>query len=63
MLTNAQAVSYAMLEPGSTAHKIDGELKGIQETFVVNSGTGIIAAGAKNGRAVERHGLHHHAGA
>jgi hypothetical protein len=34
VLVSAEAVSYAMLEPGSTAHKIDGELKGIQETFV-----------------------------
>jgi mannose-6-phosphate isomerase-like protein (cupin superfamily) len=47
VLTNAEAVSYAMLEPGSTAHKIDGELKGIQESFVVNSGTGTITSGAK----------------
>jgi len=47
VLTNAEAVSYAMLEPGSTAHKIDGELKGIQESFVVNSGTGVIASGSK----------------
>jgi mannose-6-phosphate isomerase-like protein (cupin superfamily) len=47
VLTNAQAVSYALLEPGSTAHKIDGELKGIQETFIVNSGSGTISAGDK----------------
>lgn len=47
VLTNAEAVSYALLEPGSTAHKIDGELKGIQESFVVNSGTGVIISGSK----------------
>jgi mannose-6-phosphate isomerase-like protein (cupin superfamily) len=47
VLVNAEAVSYAMLEPGATAHRIDGELKGIQETFVVNSGTGVITAGSK----------------
>jgi mannose-6-phosphate isomerase-like protein (cupin superfamily) len=47
VLVSAEAVSYAMLEPGSTAHKIDGELKGIQETFVVNSGTGVITSGSK----------------
>ena len=47
VLTNAEAVSYAMLEPGATAHKIDGELKGIQETFVVNSGSGVISSGSK----------------
>ncbi len=47
VLTNATAVSYAMLEPGSTAHPIVGELKGIQQTFVVHSGTGIIKSGDK----------------
>ena len=47
VLVNAQAVSYAQLEPGSTAHPLDGELKGIQETFIVNSGTGVISAGTK----------------
>jgi mannose-6-phosphate isomerase-like protein (cupin superfamily) len=47
VLVNSEAVSYAMLEPGSTAHKIDGELKGIQETFIVNSGTGVITSGSK----------------
>ena len=45
VLTNAEAISYAMLEPGSTAHPNEGELKGIQETFVVNSGTGSITSG------------------
>jgi hypothetical protein len=46
-LVNAEAVSYVMLEPGSTAHTIAGELKGIQQTFVVNSGTGVITSGSK----------------
>ncbi len=47
VLVNAEAVSYAMLEPGATAHRIDGELKGVQQTFVVNSGTGVITSGSK----------------
>jgi mannose-6-phosphate isomerase-like protein (cupin superfamily) len=47
VLVNAEAVSYATLEPGSSAHNIQGELKGIQQTFVVNSGTGVITSGAK----------------
>jgi len=47
VLTNSEAVSYAMLEPGSTAHRVNGELNGIQESFVVNSGTGVITSGSK----------------
>ena len=47
VLVNAEAVSYAQLEPGSSAHTIQGELKGIQQTFVVNSGTGVITSGSK----------------
>jgi mannose-6-phosphate isomerase-like protein (cupin superfamily) len=47
VLTNAEAVSYAMLEPRSSAHRLDGELKDVQETFVVDSGTGSITAGGK----------------
>jgi mannose-6-phosphate isomerase-like protein (cupin superfamily) len=47
VLTNAESVSLAQLEPGSTAHPIAGELKGIQQTFVVNSGTGVITSGSK----------------
>jgi mannose-6-phosphate isomerase-like protein (cupin superfamily) len=47
VLVNAEAVSYVMLEPGSTAHKVEGELKGIQQTFVVNSGTGVITSGSQ----------------
>jgi mannose-6-phosphate isomerase-like protein (cupin superfamily) len=46
VLTNADAVSYAQLEPGATAHRVDGELKNIQQTFVVNSGTGVITSGS-----------------
>lgn len=48
VLTDAVAVSYAMLEPRSTAHSIEGELKDTQETFVVNSGTGVIESGSDN---------------
>jgi mannose-6-phosphate isomerase-like protein (cupin superfamily) len=47
VLTNAEAVSYVQLEPGATAHKIDGELKGVQQTFVVNSGAGVITSGSQ----------------
>ena len=47
VLTNAEAVSFAQLEPGSTAHRIDGELNGLQQTFVVNSGTGTITVGSR----------------
>jgi mannose-6-phosphate isomerase-like protein (cupin superfamily) len=47
VLTKAQAVDYALLEPRSTAHRIAGELKDAQEVFVVNSGTGFITSGAK----------------
>jgi mannose-6-phosphate isomerase-like protein (cupin superfamily) len=47
VLTNAEAVSHAMLEPGAKAHRIEGELKGIQQTFVVNSGTGRITSGGR----------------
>jgi mannose-6-phosphate isomerase-like protein (cupin superfamily) len=47
VLTNATAVSYAMLEPRATAHPVNGELKGVQESFVVNSGTGVITSGSK----------------
>jgi len=46
VLTNAEAVSYAQLEAGATAHRVEGELKNIQQTFVVNSGTGVIASGS-----------------
>jgi mannose-6-phosphate isomerase-like protein (cupin superfamily) len=46
VLTHATAVSYAQLEPGSTAHPVDGQLDGLQQTFVVDSGTGTITSGA-----------------
>jgi mannose-6-phosphate isomerase-like protein (cupin superfamily) len=48
VLTDAVAVSYALLEPRSTAHSVDGELKDTQETFVVNSGTGVIKSGSNS---------------
>ena len=47
VLVNAEAVSYAMLEPRASAHPLPGELKGIQETFVVSSGTGVITSGSQ----------------
>jgi mannose-6-phosphate isomerase-like protein (cupin superfamily) len=47
VLTNAQAVSYVQLEPNSSAHPVEGELKDAQETFIVNSGAGIITSGGK----------------
>jgi mannose-6-phosphate isomerase-like protein (cupin superfamily) len=47
VLTNAEAVSYAMLEPNSVAHPLEGEFKGVQETFVVHSGAGEITVGGK----------------
>jgi mannose-6-phosphate isomerase-like protein (cupin superfamily) len=46
VLTNAEAVSFVQLEPGSTAHRVAGELKNIQQTFIVNSGAGIITSGS-----------------
>jgi mannose-6-phosphate isomerase-like protein (cupin superfamily) len=47
VLEHAVAVSFAELEPGSTAHPVQNELNGLQETFVVNSGAGFITAGGK----------------
>jgi mannose-6-phosphate isomerase-like protein (cupin superfamily) len=47
VLTSADAVSHAMLEPNAWAHEIDGELKGLQQTFIVNWGTGYILQGDK----------------
>jgi mannose-6-phosphate isomerase-like protein (cupin superfamily) len=47
VLTNAEAISYAMLEPGNSARSFEGELKGVQEIFVVNSGSGVISSGSK----------------
>jgi mannose-6-phosphate isomerase-like protein (cupin superfamily) len=48
VLANAQAVSYAQLEPGSTAHPIAGQLEGLHQTFVVHSGTGVITSGGRS---------------
>ncbi|MEI6486819.1 MAG: cupin domain-containing protein [Sphingomonadales bacterium] len=47
VLTAATAVSYAMLEPGATAHPAEGDAKDVQETFVVNSGTGTLTVDGK----------------
>ncbi|MDD1651188.1 MAG: cupin domain-containing protein, partial [Methylococcaceae bacterium] len=47
VLTNATAVSFAQLEPGSTAHPVEGQLNGIQQSFVVDSGTGTITSGGR----------------
>ncbi len=47
VLTNATAVSFAQLEPGSTAHPVEGQLSGIQQSFVVDSGTGTITSGGR----------------
>lgn len=47
VLTHATAVSYAMLEPGSTAHPVSSDLNGIQQCFIVDSGTGIIKSGSR----------------
>lgn len=38
---------YAQLEPGTSAHRVDGQLAGAQQTFVVDSGTGTIASGGR----------------
>jgi len=48
VLTNAVAVSYAMLEPGSSAHPVKDEPKDVQESLVVNSGTGVIKSGSSS---------------
>ena len=45
-LQYAEAISYATLEPGATARMRQGELKGVQQTFYVNSGEGVIHAGS-----------------
>ena len=47
VLTSADTVSYVQLEPGSTAHRVGEELKGVQQVFVVNSGAGSITSGGK----------------
>lgn len=47
VLTNATAVSFAQLEPGARAHPVPGEMSGIQQTFVVDSGAGSITSGGR----------------
>ncbi|MEN9931517.1 MAG: hypothetical protein RIS17_90 [Pseudomonadota bacterium] len=42
VLTAATAVSHAMLEPGSTAHRAEGDPADVQEIFIVESGTGTL---------------------
>ena len=46
-LVYSEAVSYATIEPGPIARTVPGELDGIQQVFVVNSGTGVITSGDK----------------
>lgn len=48
VLTRATAVSFAQLEPRATAHPVGAELDGIQQTFVVDSGTGTITSGGRS---------------
>lgn len=47
VLLHAEAISHAMLEPGATAHNVDGELKVTQEVFIVDTGTGILSSGGR----------------
>ncbi len=42
VLTAATAVSHAMLEPGSTAHRAEGDPADVQEIFIVEAGTGTL---------------------
>jgi mannose-6-phosphate isomerase-like protein (cupin superfamily) len=46
-LVYSKAISYATIEPGAIARTIKGELDGVQQTFVVNSGAGVIKSGSK----------------
>jgi mannose-6-phosphate isomerase-like protein (cupin superfamily) len=46
-LVYSKAISYASIEPGAIARTIKGELDGVQQTFVVNSGAGTIKSGSK----------------
>lgn len=43
VLVEADMVSHAMLEPGATAHNVEGAPKDRQEIFIVMSGTGQLA--------------------
>lgn len=47
VLQYSDAVSYATIEPGAIARTIPGELKNVQQVFVVNSGEGVISSGNK----------------
>ncbi len=47
-LQYADAISYATLEPGAIARMQSGELDGVQQTFLVDSGEGVITSGAKS---------------
>jgi mannose-6-phosphate isomerase-like protein (cupin superfamily) len=44
-LTNAKAVSFAQLEPGSVAHRVEGEPTDVQQVFYVDSGRGNLQSG------------------
>jgi mannose-6-phosphate isomerase-like protein (cupin superfamily) len=44
-LTHARAVSFAQLEPGSVAHRVEGEPTDVQQVFYVDSGQGILQSG------------------
>jgi len=46
----AEAISYATLEPGATASPVEGELEGIQQICVVNSGEGVITSNGESHR-------------
>ena len=46
-LVYAEAISYATIEPGAIARSKAGELNGIQQVFVVNSGTGMLTSSSK----------------
>ncbi|MFC1485772.1 hypothetical protein ACFL55_01950 [Candidatus Latescibacterota bacterium] len=52
-LVNAEAVSYATIEPGASAWTVPGQLDGVQQVFVVNSGTGVITSGDKTAELKE----------
>ena len=45
VLSKTSAVSYVMVESGSTAHPVAGELVGQRQIFVVDSGTGELKVG------------------
>ena len=47
VLSNATTVSYGLLEPYSRAHPVAGELDGVQQLWVVNSGDGTITSGGR----------------